>query len=142
MKHNSLLHFENSGFENNPKARNYKQINQKLQVDQPDKKNQATTANVSNYQLFIPSQVVLATAIVDAVDKQGNSYPCRIMLDGGSQPHVITERFAEKLGLKKVPVDIPLGAIDNPADLVSRGRTAHEFLNANIWQHGPNTTKN
>ena len=27
---------------------------------------------------------------------------------------------------------------DNPADLVSRGQKAHVFLNANIWQHGPN----
>ncbi|XP_033220998.1 uncharacterized protein LOC117175397 [Belonocnema kinseyi] len=26
---------------------------------------------------------------------------------------------------------------DNPADLVSRGKTAHEFLNADIWQRGP-----
>ena len=123
-KHNSLLHFDNSGSDDNSQLGNSKQTNQKPQTDQSDQLNQVTTANVSNYQLLIPSQVVLATAIVDAVDKQGNLHPCRIMLDGGSQPYVITKRFADKLGLEKVPVDIPLGAIDNLSTTVKHTANA------------------
>ena len=34
MKHNSLLHFKNSGSDNNSQSRSHKQINQKLQADQ------------------------------------------------------------------------------------------------------------
>ena len=46
------------------------------------------------------------------------------MLDGGSQPHVITKRFADKLGLEKVPVDIPLGVIDNLSTTVKHTANA------------------
>ena len=104
-KHNSLLHFDNPGHVNKSSSEGHNQ-------------NSTNPAGVSNYQLLIPSQVMLATAFVDALDKRGNSYPCRVMLDGGSQPHVITERFANKLGLKKSSVDIPLGATDNLSTIV------------------------
>ena len=56
---------------------------------------------------------MLAAAVVDAVGNQGISHLCHIMLNGGSQPHVITGRFANKLGLKKISVAVPLDAIDN-----------------------------
>ena len=69
-KHNSLLHFDNFSSDDNSQLGNSKKTNQKPQTDQSDQLNQVTTANVSNYQLLIPSQVVLATAIVDAVDKR------------------------------------------------------------------------
>ncbi|XP_033225735.1 uncharacterized protein LOC117178417 [Belonocnema kinseyi] len=110
-RHNSLLHFENPRPDNhsNPRA---------SQPNQPDNSKHPNSAPVSSYQLVIPSQVVLATAVVDVLDSQGNSYPCRIMLDGGSQPHIIIERLANKLRLKRTPVDIPLGAIDNLSTIV------------------------
>ena len=104
QRHNSLIHFDN------PVSNNHSNSNFS---NKQSHSNPSTSTQISNYQLLIPSQVVLATAVVDAVDNQGISHPCRIMLDGGSQPHVITERFANKLGLKKISVDVPLGAIDN-----------------------------
>ncbi|XP_033231521.1 uncharacterized protein LOC117182536, partial [Belonocnema kinseyi] len=77
-RHNSLSHFENPRSENhsNPSA---------SQPNQPDNSKHPNSAPVSSYQFAIPSQVVLATAVVDVLDSQGNSCPCRIMLDSPPQ---------------------------------------------------------
>ena len=60
----------------------------------------------------MPSQVYLATPIVDVMDNQGNYQPCRVMLDGG-QSCTITDTCATRLGLKKTHFEIPMLAIDN-----------------------------
>ena len=90
---------------------------------------------VSNYQLVIPSEVVLATAIVDAIDGNGKSHACRIMLDSGSQPHVVTNKFANKIGIKKVAVDIPLQAVDNLATSIKYTATATIRSRYNNQEH-------
>ncbi|XP_033221191.1 uncharacterized protein LOC117175592 [Belonocnema kinseyi] len=99
-KHNSLLHFDQNKESNENPIQTERVVNE-------------STPPVSSYQLLIPSEVVLATAIVDVIDKQGRYHPCRLMLDSGSQPHVISEPFADKIGLRKIPADIPLEAVDN-----------------------------
>ena len=38
-----------------------------------------------------------------------------LMLDLGSQPHVIKDKFEKKIALKKVTVNITLQAVDNLA---------------------------
>ena len=102
-KHNSLLHISQSSSETDNDSNKHNQINTL---------NQPASNSASNYQLLIPSEVVLATAIVDVIDQDGKSHPCRVMLDGGSQPHVVTEKFVNKIGLKKMSVNIPLQSID------------------------------
>ena len=92
-RHNSLLHI------NQPYSET---VNESIEQSQPGPNNQPTSTSVSNYQLLIPSEVVLATAIVDVIDQNGKSHSCRVMLDGGSQPHVVTEKFVNKIGLKKL----------------------------------------
>lgn len=64
------------------------------------------------HQSLSPSQVVLATAIVDIVDDKGKLHPCRVTLDSGSQPHVVTENITRKLCLKKMTINIPLDAVN------------------------------
>ena len=73
---------------------------------------------------MIPSEVLLATAIVDVIDGQGKSHACRIMLDSGSQPHVVTNKFANKISIEKVAIDIPLQAVDNLAASIKYTATA------------------
>ena len=102
-RHNSLLHI------NQP---NSETVNESIEQSQPGPNNQPTSTGISNYQLLIPSEVVLATAIVDVNDQNGKSHSCRVMLDGGSQPHVVTEKFVKKIGLQKVAVNIPLHSVD------------------------------
>lgn len=38
-------------------------------------------------QAQVSSQALLATAVVDLVNKQGKSKACRVFLDAGSQAH-------------------------------------------------------
>ncbi|XP_051165958.1 uncharacterized protein LOC127284527 [Leptopilina boulardi] len=47
------------------------------------------------------SMVLLSTAIVNVVDANGKRHICRVLLDSGSQPNLMTEEFANKLNLKK-----------------------------------------
>ena len=114
-RHNSLLHI------NQP---NSETVNESIEQSQPGPNNQPTSTSVSNYQLLIPSEVVLATAIVDVIDQNGKSHSCRVMLDGGSQPHAVTEKFVNKIGLKKVAVNIPLQSVDELPTSVKYTTTA------------------
>ncbi|XP_051153762.1 uncharacterized protein LOC127277018, partial [Leptopilina boulardi] len=47
------------------------------------------------------SKVLLSTAIVNLVDSKGNRINCRILLDSGSQPNIMTDKFAKILNLKR-----------------------------------------
>ncbi|XP_065082642.1 uncharacterized protein LOC135705019 [Ochlerotatus camptorhynchus] len=44
-------------------------------------------------------QVLLQTAIIDVEDVHGRLYPCRALLDSGSQAHILSESMARVLGL-------------------------------------------
>ena len=78
-RHFSLLHFTQKG------------SNQSSESIQSNKKSDHPPISVSNYQIFIPYEVVLATDTVNVLDKEGKFHTYRVMLNSGSQPHVITE---------------------------------------------------
>ncbi|XP_033213767.1 uncharacterized protein LOC117170833 [Belonocnema kinseyi] len=117
-RHNSLFHFNEHGSDS------INQVNNSSQQSQSTQSIQESPTPVRNYKLLIPSEVVLATAIVDIIDKQGKLHACRVMLDCGSQPYVVTENFANKIGLNKIAVDIPLEAVDNLATSIKHTATA------------------
>ncbi|XP_033225903.1 uncharacterized protein LOC117178585 [Belonocnema kinseyi] len=117
-RHNSLLHFEKKFPDSNSQNSQSGSSNQSKNDDKSNQSSKALHNSIASYQLFIPSEVVLATAIVDVIDDRGNMHACRVMLDSGSQPHVITEKFANKIGLKKMVVDIPLGAVNELATTI------------------------
>ena len=102
-RHNSLLHISQSSSEIDSDSNKHNQSNTQ---------NQHASSSFSNYQPLIPSEVVLETAIVDVIDEKGKLHLCRVMVDGGSQPHVVTEKFINKIGLEKIAVSIPLQSID------------------------------
>lgn len=54
---------------------------------------------------------MLSTAIVDVVDSLGQVHPCRMILDGGSQSNLLTERFCNKLNLPKKQINMPIKGI-------------------------------
>ena len=62
--------------------------------------------------------VVLSTAIVYVIDDVGNKHPCRALLDAGSQAHLVTEEFCDRLKLALVPVDITLNGVGNNTNSV------------------------
>ena len=97
-RHNTLLHFDKSS----------DQTEQLTAVE-----NAAASSGTASYHIRLPSQIYLATAIVDVVDSQGNYQPCRVMIDGGSQSCAITDSCASRLGLRKRSFKIPLLSIDD-----------------------------
>ena len=70
------------------------------------KSNHSTPDSVKNDQILIPSEDVLATSMVEIIDKHGNLNACRVMLELGSQPYVITSKFVDEIGLDKTTVNI------------------------------------
>ncbi|XP_055923722.1 uncharacterized protein LOC129954081 [Eupeodes corollae] len=47
------------------------------------------------------AQAILATAVVFALDKQNTPVPCRVLLDSASHVSLLTERFANLLGIRR-----------------------------------------
>ncbi|XP_033218124.1 uncharacterized protein LOC117173593 [Belonocnema kinseyi] len=128
-RRNSLLHFNQQGSDS------INQVNNSPQQSQSTHSIQESPASVRNCQLLIPSEVVLATAVAVIIDKQRKSHVCRVMLDSGSPPRVVTEKFANKIGLKKVAVDIPHQAVDNLATSVKHIATSTIKSRYNNVQH-------
>ncbi|XP_078051718.1 uncharacterized protein LOC144477857, partial [Augochlora pura] len=58
-----------------------------------------------------------------------------------SSPHTLKTFVANRVSEIQSKTQIVdwrhVGSSDNPADLISRGQTIHEFLQPSIWQHGP-----
>lgn len=65
----------------------------------PNSFSQATSGSVENMHALVSSEALLATAIVDIVNPQGQSKACRIFLDAKSQAHFITESTPQFLKL-------------------------------------------
>jgi hypothetical protein len=62
--------------------------------------NGASTAEVNSYcsmKSNSRNHILLATAIVEVMNKNGQFIPCRALLDSGSQTHFITERCVQRL---------------------------------------------
>lgn len=72
-----------------------------------------------NMHLTDSSKVLLSTAIVNLVNDKGNRVNCRVLLDSGSQPNIMTDNFAKILNLKR-----------------RRLRSAIEVLNSNEVNSG------
>ena len=68
--------------------------------------------NLASLHSTTPSQVLLSTAIIHILDREGNPQNCRALLDNGSQVHFITEKIEKKLGLRQRELEIPLGGVN------------------------------
>ncbi|XP_033229628.1 uncharacterized protein LOC117181169 [Belonocnema kinseyi] len=68
----------------------------------------------------LPSQVLLSTARINILDNKGVPHACRALLDNGPQMHFMTEKLAEKLGLKQREIEIPLGGVNQMTSSVSK----------------------
>ncbi|XP_076299591.1 uncharacterized protein LOC143218344 [Lasioglossum baleicum] len=71
-----------------------------------------TRENVSALTASVGFEMLLSTAVVNLVDRQGRSLPCRVLLDSGSQSHFLTERIAGQLGLPRDRINLPVIGIN------------------------------
>ncbi|XP_029673850.1 uncharacterized protein LOC115241992 [Formica exsecta] len=101
-KHNTLLH-----------------VQERLQRDteSTSQSHQSNNTNTVTLNHHITQdkyyQVILSTAVVNAIDQSGNSHTCRVLLDSGSQSSFITEKLASKLNLTPRQINIAITGINN-----------------------------
>ncbi|XP_018375582.1 PREDICTED: uncharacterized protein LOC108769219 [Trachymyrmex cornetzi] len=96
--HNTLLHFENAGNQDETDLVSNAEISQAPVVTQCSQQGSAR-------------KVLLSTAIVHIFDAQGKSHTCRALLDNGSQLNFITETLANKLRLKQQHLNIAISGV-------------------------------
>ncbi|XP_058455828.1 uncharacterized protein LOC131433081 [Malaya genurostris] len=58
-------------------------------------------------------QMLLSTAVILVQGKEGNTYPCRVLLDSGSQTNFISEQFTQLLSLKKESANVSVSGLND-----------------------------
>lgn len=113
-RHHSLIHF-NEGINN---------INTKVSTSSDVSTTPVINTNEVNSKINLCSrnqsgQVMLATAIVNVNNYQGEKVKCRVLLDSASESNFICEDLCQRLKLRRRRVFIPISGIteiqtDNP----------------------------
>ncbi|XP_066585561.1 uncharacterized protein [Prorops nasuta] len=114
-KHNTLLHIKEFTPRTEPSHANEPTM-ATVEVESP--------VALSNCQGEGQVQVVLGTALVKIVDKNGNLRVCRALLDSGSQSNLITKKLCQQLGLVRQKRDIFIAGISLARSHVSESVTA------------------
>nr|XP_029727998.1 uncharacterized protein LOC109431839 [Aedes albopictus] len=65
-----------------------------------------------------PKHVLLATAIVNVFDVDGDQHKCRVLLDSGAMTNFVFQRLADLLQLKKNYVNVPVTGVNGMKTLV------------------------
>ncbi|XP_038106697.1 uncharacterized protein LOC119766305 [Culex quinquefasciatus] len=86
------------------------QVNQPPVV-QPAGTSQQTSSQATCNHTQTVKTVMLLTAVVNLLDDQGQSVPCRVLLDNGSQVNFITLTMADRLKLQRVAANVPICGI-------------------------------
>ncbi|KAJ8971058.1 hypothetical protein NQ317_002750 [Molorchus minor] len=105
LKHHTLLHYEKQL--SSSESQNGSESIGGLGNSATATNNSSTSANdigslVQVASLFTDSnqsEVLLSTALVQVLDKNGQLRTCRVLLDNGSQSNLITNEFSTKLGI-------------------------------------------
>ncbi|XP_051170292.1 uncharacterized protein LOC127287411 [Leptopilina boulardi] len=80
-------------------------------LDSNDKKNDSV--QVKNCHIKDSSEVILSTAVVDVLDSCEGKHVCRVLLDSGSQPNIITRDLVDRLKLKKSKFNATIEVVNN-----------------------------
>ena len=105
-KHNTLLHRDENSVEESSKGNT---SNSTTAGTQDSDKVKVTCNHTQDKE----TPVILATAMINVQDFQGNLHECRILLDGGAQSHFITKRLCDQLRLKLVSINQPVSGLGN-----------------------------
>ncbi|XP_011859817.1 PREDICTED: uncharacterized protein LOC105557242 [Vollenhovia emeryi] len=102
-KHNTLLHLETS-----------KDVSKDVVSKKSNSEETASQTTVATHSAVqnCNDDVLLSTAVIYAVDRQGSAKTCRALLDCGSQANFITKKFFETLNLKSRPLNISIKGIN------------------------------
>ncbi|CAK9816895.1 hypothetical protein ANTPLA_LOCUS9158 [Anthophora plagiata] len=100
-KHNTLLHFIESHAQTRIEESSKRDSNSSSSTDQVKQ----------GYTVTYDSEVLLGTARVKILDRYNKEHECRVLLDGCSQGHFISENLAQKLQLNKERIDLPFAGL-------------------------------
>lgn len=117
-RHSSLLHITVS-HGNERKSENTNQISSA--IENTENENSQSPTVLSNYcQNSSSSFILLSTALINALDKNGQPISCRALLDSGSQSNFVTERFLDILQLETTQIDLPVCGINQVKTNISK----------------------
>jgi hypothetical protein len=96
----------------------------------------ASSAEVNSYcsmKANSRSHILLATAIVEIRNKNGQFIPCRALLDSASQTHFITEKCVQRLKLSRTQTHASIQGISNVNTAASHGVSVHLRSRITDW---------
>lgn len=124
-RHHSLLHAEEKpkpAVSEDPQPKPATQPSKS--EDQPKPPEEATSASCCSEKV-LPNQVFLLTAMVDVIDKNHKTHPCRVLLDSASQVNLISKQMVESLGLNTSPSSAVVAGVNDTKSHVSRSSIVH-----------------
>ncbi|XP_026462883.1 uncharacterized protein LOC113369864 [Ctenocephalides felis] len=105
-----------------------------LHCEEPSKKpSNDAVPSTSFFSNEIKSHVLLSTAVISALNKNGAWVPARILLDSGSQSNFITQEFSKKLSLKTQPIKMSVSGISQSLSDVSHKTEVSVKSNINSY---------
>ncbi|XP_026462793.1 uncharacterized protein LOC113365450 [Ctenocephalides felis] len=105
-----------------------------LHCEEPSKKpSNDAVPSTSFFSNEIKSHVLLSTAVISALNKNGAWVPARILLDSGSQSNFITQEFSKKLSLKSQPIKMSVSEISILNNNVEKFWELEKVENANCF---------
>ncbi|XP_025192847.1 uncharacterized protein LOC112592900 [Melanaphis sacchari] len=121
--HNSLLHKNNTQMGKNIQINKGDNSSDNKPIDiiegcgNDEETEQSSIANAMSFTSVYTEraknnkQVLLATAVIQILGKDGIWYTCRALLDSGSQSNFITEETMKKLNLPRKRVNLPITGV-------------------------------
>ncbi|XP_031329590.1 uncharacterized protein LOC116160515 [Photinus pyralis] len=111
LRHNTLLHLSKA--QPTPNV----EVSDNIESSPPANTVAAEKATVASL-LVHHTNVLLSTAVGDALDCTGNPREVRMLLDSGSQGNFITEKMSKRLNLDKQDIEINVTGLANRHSLV------------------------
>nr|CAI5824413.1 unnamed protein product [Callosobruchus analis] len=82
---------------------------------------QGVSSMTSCITTSLQTTVLLSTAVVDILDAQGHFQKVRVLFDSGSMANFISESCANRLGLKRSHISVPIEGLNNMSSSFNKG---------------------
>lgn len=134
-RHHSLLHprAASAAVDTVNESDNVKSVVPNIQATLSEGPN--STLNVTSHfskESSLGTQVLLATALVEAQTKHGSTQLLRVLLDQGSQASFITESAVQLLGLEKKPVKSVISGIGGEKSTLASDHTVTVTMHSRL----------
>lgn len=124
-KHHTLLHDsrDDSAVSANSDTKGQNNARNPSFRSQASPSSEITVAQVHSFTNVLPSKtvVLLSTAKIEILDAWGNYQSIRILVDGGSQANIISQRCIQKLGLHTSRISLSIFGLGQTSSSTSSG---------------------